>query len=404
MALHELNVYCQASGAKINTNKTTMAVFGASQATPSTWGFHEAGNSYKVLGVLLGKLAEVCNRKTWENILNKIESQLNVWRLRNLTLKGKVLVINALCISKLVHALTVTDLPGDILSKLKAIFSHFLWKREKGLVSHATLIGDHGAGGLGLIDIYTKKKSLRLKIIKKYLDSSFTAPWKDFVIPTLRGLGHFGDYNLCQMLPRSLFSALDPFEREVLEGWWSLRPWVSAEPKSLQQSLKVPLRFNPDLMGGGPGSGERMFSDTFERAGISTIGDLLDGSGNYDIVRVRTLFRSRGVLFRRAVVLRLAGRIRESILRNWGSFLEGSSSGGDPGAERDVGFVLVDGTRFFGLSECSTKRIYRILIVGAFRRPAVERTWARTFPALTITSIWANMFNWYTAPKRLYGV
>ncbi|XP_061621328.1 uncharacterized protein LOC133473741, partial [Phyllopteryx taeniolatus] len=196
-----------------------------SRATPSTWGFREAENSYKVLGVLLGKVAEVCNRKTWENILNKIESQLNVWRLRNLTLKGKVLVINALCISKLVHALTVTDLPGDILSKLKAIFSRFMWKREKGLVSDATLIGDHGAGGLGLIDIDTKKKSLRLKIIKKCLDLSFTAPWKDFVIPTLRGLGNYGDFNLCQMLPRSLFPAQDPFEREVLEAWWSLRPW-----------------------------------------------------------------------------------------------------------------------------------------------------------------------------------
>lgn len=55
----------------------------------------------------------------WEGVLKGIERRLRFWKLRNLTLKGKVLVINALMLSKIWYVLSVTSLPHEYFKRIK---------------------------------------------------------------------------------------------------------------------------------------------------------------------------------------------------------------------------------------------------------------------------------------------
>lgn len=57
----------------------------------------------------------------WSSIIGKFRNIVHWWKLRNLTTKGKVIVINSLCVSLLTHALSVTDLPGCKLHELNSI-------------------------------------------------------------------------------------------------------------------------------------------------------------------------------------------------------------------------------------------------------------------------------------------
>ncbi len=53
--------------------------------------------------------------------------RLNFWKLRNLFLKGKVLVINSLFLSKMWYVLGC-ELPLWVYKKIKSIVLNFLWE------------------------------------------------------------------------------------------------------------------------------------------------------------------------------------------------------------------------------------------------------------------------------------
>lgn len=60
-----------------------------------------------------------------EGALKGIEKRLRFWKLRNLTLKGKVLVINVLMLSKIWYVLSVTPLPHGYFARIKGFVKVF---------------------------------------------------------------------------------------------------------------------------------------------------------------------------------------------------------------------------------------------------------------------------------------
>ena len=57
-----------------------------------------------------------CNKKTEneENVIKliqKIENVLKIWRTRNLTVQGKIMISKTLAISKVIHLALVTNVP-----------------------------------------------------------------------------------------------------------------------------------------------------------------------------------------------------------------------------------------------------------------------------------------------------
>ena len=75
----------------------------------------------KILG------AHFCYNTKLEHEINvqshivKIESVLRLWRMTNLTIKGKVLVFKSLKVSKIVHLSLTTTVPQAIINQLDNI-------------------------------------------------------------------------------------------------------------------------------------------------------------------------------------------------------------------------------------------------------------------------------------------
>uniref|UniRef100_A0A3P8TVS9 Reverse transcriptase domain-containing protein n=1 Tax=Amphiprion percula TaxID=161767 RepID=A0A3P8TVS9_AMPPE len=167
-----LDTFCRASGARVNTEKSQIMFCGSVARPPNIWGFEEAQESVKVLGVYIGSDAAAARDKSWEDLLAKLPGQFRLWKMWGLTLRGKVVMTNSLILSKLTHTLAVHDLPNAVLAKINNLITTFLWKGKSNLVAHRTIIDDYKKGGLNLIDIHTKKSALRNKIIIKHLDKN----------------------------------------------------------------------------------------------------------------------------------------------------------------------------------------------------------------------------------------
>ena len=81
---------------------------------------------------------------------------MNIWSSRGLSLYGKVTIIKALVIPKMVYLFSLIPTP-----ELNRIMYKFLWKGTDK-VTRLSAINDYEKGGLKMIDIECMIKSLRL--------------------------------------------------------------------------------------------------------------------------------------------------------------------------------------------------------------------------------------------------
>lgn len=170
-AMKIVNDYCKGSGSKINEDKTIYMRMGKAENLTDCFIFKEE-NEMKILGILMGKNEKKVRDEMWENMVTEIERRLNFWKLRNLNLKGKVLIVNVLMVSKIWYFLYVSELPLWTEKRLKKCFLDFLWGSKPARIAYNTIIGAKDKGGLGLMDIEQRRNAMRIKIVKNIFRST----------------------------------------------------------------------------------------------------------------------------------------------------------------------------------------------------------------------------------------
>ena len=166
----QLKLYESASGAKMNKEKTTGLFIGKSKKKIPT--FNEINwtkTHVKTLGVCHGY--EIENNAIWLDKINKIKNCLQVWKSRDLTYKGKILVLKTFVLSKINFELEMRGIPNNIKNDLQTIMTNFLWNDKKPLVSKKTICQSSRAGGLDMIDINSVIQCMQVKTIYKILNS-----------------------------------------------------------------------------------------------------------------------------------------------------------------------------------------------------------------------------------------
>ena len=101
--------------------------------------------------------------------IQKLQTNLDLWRSRDLTLFGRVLIIKALGISQLVYSASNVEVPRDVIDNVKGRLFRFLWKNKRDKIKRVGLYKDYDEGGLRMVDIATLIKSLHLAWVPRLL-------------------------------------------------------------------------------------------------------------------------------------------------------------------------------------------------------------------------------------------
>ena len=81
----------------------------------------------KALGVYFSYNQKIKDDKNVYNIIiSNIQGVLNLWRMRNLTLEGRIVVFKTLAISKIVFLALLTKIPYQVVKELEKIQKSFL--------------------------------------------------------------------------------------------------------------------------------------------------------------------------------------------------------------------------------------------------------------------------------------
>ena len=134
------------SGLKVNRSKCEIAGIGTKKGVKvALCGMKSINLKYdfiKILGVCYSYNKEIENDKNFMNHIKKIQNILKIWRMRDLTLEGKVTIFKSLAISKIVHLALVANIPVSTIDLLIKIQKEFLWGKKKPKIKHETLCND----------------------------------------------------------------------------------------------------------------------------------------------------------------------------------------------------------------------------------------------------------------------
>ena len=110
----------------------------------------------KILGVYFSYNQKIKDDKNFYNIISNIKGALNLWRMSNLTLEGRIVVFETLAISKIVFLALLTKIPHQVVKELEKIQKSFLWKNSTPKIRHETTCKDYKDGGLKNVNISYK--------------------------------------------------------------------------------------------------------------------------------------------------------------------------------------------------------------------------------------------------------
>jgi len=165
-ALSLVDFYGRGTGAKLNREKSEAMWLGKwTERKDEPLGLKWV-DKMKILGVWFGRNVGNVN---WDGRIQKLEQALNLWKGRALSLKGRVLIVKTVALSKLDYVATVLEVPSAVVKQVVTLIWKFVWGGKIELVKRGTCMNHVREGGLGMIDFKTRCTALQVNSVLSLL-------------------------------------------------------------------------------------------------------------------------------------------------------------------------------------------------------------------------------------------
>ena len=149
----------------------------------------------RLLGIHVSYDEKGNNELNFNLKIRKLQTNLDMWRSRDLTLFGKVLIIKSLGLSQLIYSASILNVPEDVPRTVKTKLFSFLWKNKRDKIKRTGLYQDLERGGIRMVDIDIMFKALKLAWIPRLLNPG-SQNWKtvpDYYLRKFGGLNFFAE-------------------------------------------------------------------------------------------------------------------------------------------------------------------------------------------------------------------
>ena len=202
--VHSVLEYAKYSGLAMNFDKTKVVWFGCKDEQNvflPEMKFEWNPKKFSILGIEFTSDLEEITNKNIENKLIDMQREINNWSRRNLTPFGKVTVIKSIILSKIVHILIALPTPSqNMLKKINNMLFNFLWDGKPDKIKRKTARNKIEKGGIGMIDVESFNKALKLTWIRRLLKGE--TKWKSVTIslyPKIENIMKYGNDYIHQL-------------------------------------------------------------------------------------------------------------------------------------------------------------------------------------------------------------
>ena len=135
----------------------------------------------KIVGISFCDSPYLSQNWNWITVMGKLEDKLNLLKYRSLSYKGKVQMLNSKLLSKIWYVSTVYECPKWAFKRLERILFRYLYGgMGPDLIKREIIYLPKHKGGLGLLNLISQGKALRLKYIHHIVNFEYQAKWLYF--------------------------------------------------------------------------------------------------------------------------------------------------------------------------------------------------------------------------------
>ena len=167
----ELEEFRRSTGLTVNYEKTSVYRLGSLRNTNAKYYTQKqlfwTNDPVNVLGVNVCYDNDEALKTNYIPLMEKTKAILENWKRRNLSILGRISIVNTLVASLFVYKMTVLpNIPENLIVQIEKDIINFIWSGRKPKISKLILCTNKSCGGAELVDLRTKEKSLKITWIK----------------------------------------------------------------------------------------------------------------------------------------------------------------------------------------------------------------------------------------------
>ena len=168
-----LDDFRKISGLKINLEKTLAMCVGSLSNTdpPETFNIKWTKGPIHTLGVTISSDPETIDELNFMPRLTSILQVLNIWKQRSLSLKGRVTILKALIIPKMLYVASNMPVTENVVEKMNHLISDFIWNSKRPKIKNNVIIQTIDKGGIKVPDFTSMVKASKIAWLKRLLQS-----------------------------------------------------------------------------------------------------------------------------------------------------------------------------------------------------------------------------------------
>ena len=253
------------AGLRLNQAKTEILKLGNHNLSGKVCGLNLINKPIRVLGITVTKDKNEIVSSNVTTIIEKIKHKLNMWKQRNLTIKGRITVLKSQAMPLLLFIANVLYIPKDKIEEIQRIFNDFVWPHNKTHVKNLTLIEDIENGGLKMPNIHSMVKANKLMWIKRMIikTKSINATAKALIDTTNLTMILSSKNNIQFMKIQS------DFYRQIISYWHDVH---NMKPQNMSEVIEEILWDNENILI----NSKPLFNQHWINHGINKVKDILN--------------------------------------------------------------------------------------------------------------------------------
>ena len=144
----------KASGLKLNVKKTKKLIGSLRSCEDQPLGV-KWQTCVKFLGIHITYDVKLLVENNFKQRLKKIRNTINLWKVRGLSIHGKVPIIKAFLLSKMIYPSSVRPTPPEIIKEFNTLVFQFLWN-GKDKVTRRSTYPPYDSSGIRMVDYETQ--------------------------------------------------------------------------------------------------------------------------------------------------------------------------------------------------------------------------------------------------------
>ncbi len=177
--IENYNSFSQITGINLNIPKTEILILGKEKNTIQNFVISNDNCNYtitnqqsiKVCGITFSADHNISYNENAIKKIDKMTRQLNIWRQRNLTLQGKILIVKTFALSQLIYSMQCTNFKKKELIQIENEIFKFIWNIKQssskvtGKIRREILKGPITCGGLNAPDVTSLNSAIKYKFL-----------------------------------------------------------------------------------------------------------------------------------------------------------------------------------------------------------------------------------------------